>query len=227
MECGSYYLEKYMKIHFVRHGKSEGNEKKLVQTRGELLTENGKEQIKHTAERIKTWPIEAVITSPFVRTVESADIITEELGLEYESNESFREMQYPREIQGKTRDGEAKAVMDQLLAHYEDPAFRYSDEETFEDFKARGLEALDFLSKRSEEHVLVVTHGTFIKLILGLSLVGEDLTAGQFRRLRGTLLTQNGGITTLEYRPAEAEWENDGWRFWSYSDYGHLPRTLV
>lgn len=68
----------------MRHGGSQGNEKHIASTRADApdhLTEAGKKEVEHVAGRLKKGDIDLIVTSPFVRTKETADIIQKELGL--------------------------------------------------------------------------------------------------------------------------------------------------
>ena len=66
----------------MRHGESESNIKHLLSSSigqfGDRLTPEGKKQIKDSTEKLKD--IDIIISSPFVRTTESAEIIAEILG---------------------------------------------------------------------------------------------------------------------------------------------------
>ncbi len=73
-------------IYFVRHGESEANLRGVFagQRENSVLTEKGKEQAKTTAQAIKLevpFKIERIISSPLKGALETAEIITRELGL--------------------------------------------------------------------------------------------------------------------------------------------------
>jgi len=69
----------------MRHGEAENNVKHILAGR-ELeyhLTERGREQVASTAEGLKSVPVEAIYTSPITRTVETAKIVSETIGVDY------------------------------------------------------------------------------------------------------------------------------------------------
>lgn len=73
-------------IYFVRHGLSEANLKKVFagQRDNSLLVEEGRQQAKETAKKIKEEGIKIhkIISSPSKRAHETAQIIAKELGFE-------------------------------------------------------------------------------------------------------------------------------------------------
>jgi broad specificity phosphatase PhoE len=211
-----------MKFYFIRHGQSEGNVEGLVQSSTEHLTEKGKQQAQMLGKRLENTPIDLIVASPYTRTKETANIVNDSLQVPLEYSDLFVELMYPSELHGKPYSGEALPVLDLLRENYHDPSFRYSDEETFLDFKSRGQKAIEFLKSKEEQNILIITHGTFIKLILGLALLGGGMNSHQLQRFRSTLLSRNTGITYFEYRDYESERQNEGFRVWAHNDHAHL-----
>lgn len=86
-------------IYLVRHGESKGNKHyqitgQPVSGAGELgtdLTENGKEQIKDTLEKIKAVPFCAIYSSDMIRTHESALIMASHFNLPVTTTAKLRE----------------------------------------------------------------------------------------------------------------------------------------
>lgn len=72
-------------IYFIRHGLSEANVKKVFagQKDNSLLVEEGRQQARETAKKIKEEGIKIhkIVSSPLKRTHETAQIIANELGL--------------------------------------------------------------------------------------------------------------------------------------------------
>ena len=71
-------------MHFIRHGQSEFN--KAMNTYGRdpgihdaPLTDEGREQARHAAQRMAKHPIEHIICSPYTRALQTAEIITKTL----------------------------------------------------------------------------------------------------------------------------------------------------
>jgi len=73
------------KIFMMRHGEAEHNVSNTISGSNDTpshLTEKGKEEAKEAAAQLKDKKIDVVIASPLFRTQETAEIITEELGLD-------------------------------------------------------------------------------------------------------------------------------------------------
>jgi len=79
------YVKKSGNKYFVmRHGGTEGNAKEIVSYKNEAndhLTEDGKKGVANSAQNLKAQNIDLIVTSPFVRTKETAEIVRAELGL--------------------------------------------------------------------------------------------------------------------------------------------------
>ncbi|MEA2701759.1 MAG: isoleucyl-tRNA synthetase [Candidatus Parcubacteria bacterium] len=68
----------------LRHGEADSNRDSLISADPHdpvHLTEEGKEQVKKAAGSLKEKNIDLIVTSPYVRTRETADIVAKELGL--------------------------------------------------------------------------------------------------------------------------------------------------
>ncbi len=79
------YTKKSGNKYFVmRHGGTEGNKKQIVSYKNEAndhLTEEGKKQTEKNAEQLLNEKIDLIITSPFTRALETAEITRKTLGL--------------------------------------------------------------------------------------------------------------------------------------------------
>ncbi|GAB6089317.1 histidine phosphatase family protein [Spirochaeta dissipatitropha] len=70
-------LNKRLRVYIVRHGESEGNSQGILQGQKDYpLSELGRQQSKSAAEHLSDLGIELVLSSPLLRTRETADIIT-------------------------------------------------------------------------------------------------------------------------------------------------------
>jgi broad specificity phosphatase PhoE len=82
-----------MKLYFVRHGESEANTQHVISNRESLfgLTTRGKGQAKALAQNLKNFPMTAIYSSPVLRARETAEILSQEFHLPYQSTEALRE----------------------------------------------------------------------------------------------------------------------------------------
>lgn len=55
------------------------------------LTENGRRQVALLAERLKEYPITKIFCSPVLRAVQSAELVSQQLNVDYEIVEALRE----------------------------------------------------------------------------------------------------------------------------------------
>lgn len=82
-----------MKLYFVRHGQSEANLLNEFSNRGYKngLTALGREQAHQLADRLKPDSLSYIYSSPLMRAVQTAEILSNELDLEFETKDALRE----------------------------------------------------------------------------------------------------------------------------------------
>lgn len=208
------------KIYFVRHGQSESNAGKERSTITSPLTEKGKEQAAFIAKRLSKLPIEVIISSTMTRARETTAIITQTVDKPVEFSDLIVEARSSSEVQGKDRDSEEVKKITQLyFENFGKEGWRYSDEETFFDLKDRALKALQLLAARPEEHIAVVTHGFFMRIMMACVVFGEELTARECRQFTRIFHMENTGLSVLGYNPEEETWP---WWLWVWNDHAHL-----
>lgn len=213
-------------VYFVRHGQSEGNVAEVYQSTDSPLTEKGKMQARVVAERCSRLPIEAIISSNQLRAMETANIISAVTGHEVEFTDLFRERRKPNALNGKSfSDAEAKALNDSWWKSLIDEGPRAGDGENFSDISERAGKALRYLIARPEKHLLVVTHGFYMRYLVGRAVFGEHLNGNIFGSIARSLIMENTGITVLRHKaPSVTEaWGEPGmWQFWIWNDHAHL-----
>ncbi len=82
------------------------------------------------------------------------------------------------------------------------------------------------MESRKEEHIVVVTHGKFLKAIIGSMMLGDRLNPDTYNLMDGFLWTHNTGVTVVDYKypelvPKELR-KNKRWRLMTWNDYSHL-----
>ncbi len=206
-----------MNLYLVRHGQSFLNAEEKHQTASDKLSPHGKEQARVLAKRFQDIPIETIVASPFERTQQTAQIIANAIQKTIETNQLLTEVKRPTEIEGRRLDEPEVVRIKQLCEdHAEDPSWRYSDEETFFEFKERARLFLAELETRSEQHILVVTHGHFIKMLICVMMFGDELTPTLKRKFFNTFAIQNTSITVCKRIQGAA------WRVLQWNDDAHL-----
>ncbi len=189
-------------IYFVRHGETLSNAKNIRQGPEGPLSEKGRAQALATAKRFpqqKGCP-QVIIASPFERTKETAQIIGKELNMNVEYSDLLKERRNPTEIIGHSGgEKNVKQIVDYIDKSFHDDNFRYADEENFVDLKERARKLLDYIIKRPEERIIMVTHGIFLKMIVSYMLLGEKLTASEYNNLSYINTMNNASMTICSY----------------------------
>jgi broad specificity phosphatase PhoE len=198
-------------FYLVRHGESAWNAENRLCGRSDVpLSEAGRRQAECVAERLKATPFEAFYSSPLVRALETARLISESVGLDPVVDPRLVELDYGQ-WEGET--------MAEVIA---------GDPEAFHAWEANparlappggesGLEArqrvvlfLDFAAaKHPQGHVLVVFHKTVCRLAICHAL---GIETSEYRR---RLVLHNAALSIIQPRP-------EGWRLVTYNDTSHL-----
>ena len=190
-----------MTIYFVRHGEGHHNANNLYSRPDFELTERGKEQARGIAGRLKHLPIETLIVSPFKRTVQTAEIINQVLNKPIIYSELAVEIKRPTEIEGQPiNHPESQRIREQLDSNAHLPDYHYSDEENFYGLKKRAKEFIDYLEtfEGKQEHIAVVTHAVFIKMLALTIILQDALTPQAFINAYFPLTLATSGLTVCE-----------------------------
>jgi broad specificity phosphatase PhoE len=147
------------RLFIVRHGETAFNSKGIwagqVETK---LTDKGKNQAKLAGLHIKdNLPqFDLLISSPYSRALDTASIIATELDYPINKivhNELFIERSYGK-LEGKSNQ-----------VFFDKHEFKDIDEvegaETVKQMHDRAMKALEYLKTRTENNILVISHGTF------------------------------------------------------------------
>ncbi len=205
-----------MKVYFVRHGEGVHNANHLYSYPEAPLTDKGMQQAKFAGKRIKTLPIELIISSPYKRTVQTTNIINKNLNKKVIYNDLAVEIRRPTEISGKNRyDPDIIKIKKQLDKHFHLPNWHFSDEENFYDLRKRAFVFITYLQSLKQQQVLVVTHMVFIQAVVLTMMLGEKLTASVLLRAYKFFFLETSGLTLCEYK------DND-WKLITWNDISHL-----
>jgi broad specificity phosphatase PhoE len=203
-------------IYFVRHGSTDGNETDAYQLHTLPLSEKGVAQAAFVADRFKTIPVDVIISSDMTRAAQTADSIARAVGRTVVHNEFFHEILRPSAVRGKLKaNPEVMSITAHLRRNFADDTQRHSDEENFFDIRRRAVTGLDFLAKRPEATILVVTHGTILKMLIAVMIDGTNTTPEFFLKLDRFLHPSNTGIT-------KCLWRDGAWHLVVWNDHAHL-----
>ncbi len=205
-----------MRVYFIRHGETESNITRMNQSSNDPLSEVGINQAKVVAKRCKELPVEVILTSPFERAKLTAEIIQQQIKVPLEVVDQLKEIKRASEFDGKHLDHpEIVAIRQLILQNASNPDYRYSDEETFNEFKQRVEQIFQILEGRPEESVLVVTHSQVLVMLFAQLMFGDKVSSLELNKVRTTLRLNNSGITVFDYI-------NNKWSVITWNDIVHL-----
>ena len=211
-------------VYFVRHGESDSNADGILRGKASQLTENGRTQAAFVAERIAKIGVDALVSSDFPRALDTAGAIAERTGLAITESNLFVETRPPSVIDVKHKDDEeVRQALEEEHAGHDTPGYRHSDEENFEEMKARAFAALKFLEEHSAERICVVTHGFFLRMLLSAIVMGEEASGKDFRYTLEAFATSNTGVTHAVYTDRHPRRKGGpSWVVVTWNDSAHL-----
>ncbi|MBP7811446.1 MAG: histidine phosphatase family protein [Candidatus Moranbacteria bacterium] len=158
-----------MRLYLVRHGEAEHNVLGVGSSLPEIterhLTEWGKEQIRLVAESLRDKHIAAIVSSPILRTRETAAIISEVIGVPVDIDDRLHETNL-----GIFNEKPIRLFFDK----YPNPEMRISPDgkdgvESFIDMRGRLERFLDDLKwHHAGENVVIVSHGDPLEQLHGI-----------------------------------------------------------
>ena len=184
------------RVFLVRHGVTTlGKEDRFAGATDVPLSDEGREQARHLAERLRAEKISAVYSSPLGRTLETARILAEPHGLEVQTRDGLREISHGRWEQMTRREVEEK-FPDECAQWEKDPyTFAPQGGESGLAVTARALPVLiDLVRQHSACCILIVSHKATIRLLLS-SLLGFDP-----RRYRDNLDQNPAALNIVDFK---------------------------
>lgn len=155
-----------MKIIFVRHGELNGENSNILHGANDSvsLSEKGKNTMVVLSSVLKKMKVDKIVSSPEIRTKESANIIAQELSIP---------IQYLDELQGRKWGSFAGKSWDDVSKILDKKTFEERYEfsplggESWRQFESRMLTAVRSISQNSIQNtVCVISHGSSIRVIL-------------------------------------------------------------
>ena len=159
------------------------------------LSDEGREQTRHLARRLRTEKISAVYSSPLGRTMETARILAEPHGLEVQPREGLREISHGHWEQLTRREVEEK--FPEEMSEWEKDPYTFAPQggESGLAVTARALPVLlDLVRKHQASCILIVSHKATIRLLLS-SLLGFDP-----RRYRDNLDQNPAALNIVDFK---------------------------
>src|ERR671919_1933543 len=158
----------------MRHGQADNNVNRILVGRHveSHLTEFGKNQVLDTAKYLKEISIDKVLVSPVVRTVETAEIVCEYLGMSYQIDERLYEIELGKLV-GMNYEEIILKYGNLFLQFYteNDAALTHYGVESFASIKQRIKNILDEITERyTNKNVLMISHLDPIKAAISILL---------------------------------------------------------
>lgn len=222
-DCGEFLtvgsmddLEKYRyrpknEFYLLRHGHSEKNGtggKEIISSKVEAdkyhLTKDGTEQVQKAIKQLnKLGGVDLIISSPFIRTQETAKIVAEELGLKVQTEPLLGEFQHGVLCEGQTHEFCVASHM--VNQGWET---KTSDGESWKDVRKRMSGVLRRLDEQHKgKRILLVSHGDPLWLLETFTLgLGSEETVSS----RDTIYPSQGELRKIDLKN------------WPYDDDGEL-----
>lgn len=213
------FLMRTRRFYLVRHGETLLNALHIRQGEEGELSEKGREQAEKVGQYLHYFPIKRILSSTYPRAKETAKIIYAYLNVPILYSPIFAERRNPSEIVGKdTHDPEVIRIVDAIDLAYHEDDYRFSDEENFVDEKKRARKCLSLLARQGARETVVVTHHHFLKMLIAYLLYRERLHAADYVKLAFFNVSDNAGITVIEYHPWKMLSSNRGWKVVSFNE---------
>lgn len=171
-----------MRLYIVRHGETHLNKEfRFIGRTDPALSQTGELQAMEVAARLANAGIQAVYASDLLRTVQTATIIAERVGLTVEPVPGLREIDFG-EWEGLSYDEIVERDGELLEAWLRDPMhIDVPGGEPWRHFELRISSALDaIINNGAKDSIVIVTHGGPIKLLMTRFHGGDPLFFNSF-----------------------------------------------
>lgn len=201
-----------MEVFLVRHGQTMGNVAKRHQSDNTPLSKVGEVQAAEVAKKIKDLNPTHLISSHFIRAIETARPVSDETGLSMTIQHEFAELGRPDYLKGK------KHVNPRSLIYYffwflgiEKTSLAG---ESYQEVRARIEAAKTVVGSYPEDaRVVVITHSVFINLFLNHMCRPRPLsTFAALKFISSSLKIHNTKIIHLTFKKGKVgtcEWEQN------------------
>lgn len=176
-----------MWIYLIRHGQTDCNRERIVQTPDTPLSILGQQQAQQLAKRFKQDSLAAILCSDHLRTRQTAEPLQRQLGCPLILSELLQERSF-----GELR-GQAYAdIQEDFFAQ----DYRPPGGEDHYQFSLRVQQAWQFILQQADAHegnIAVITHGLVLKNLFAdvLNLPEQRLAVAGFENTCVTQISQN------------------------------------
>lgn len=209
-----------MKIYLIRHGQSEARVLQKRQGPKTPLSKEGISQATKIAERVKSIEVSEILSSPWKRALETAQIIAGKTKLPLSTVSYIHEKAMHPDLYYVDVDSDInKSFTKKLKANYEDFYWKFSEKgESISQVHKRALKFKKHLLKNyKNKNFLVVTHGVFLYCFVMACILENDFSEKQYMKQLVSYIYSNTGLTLVEYDETE-----DKWKLVFLNDISHL-----
>lgn len=201
-----------MEVFLVRHGQTMGNVAKRHQSDHTPLSKAGEEQAIAVAKKIKELKPTHLISSHFIRAIETARPVSEATGLDMIIHREFAELGRPNYLKGK------KHINPRSLIYYFFWFLGFEKKslagESYREVRERIEAAKKVVDSYSDDaRVVIITHSVFINLFLNHMCRPKPLsTLEAFKFISSSLKIHNTKIIHLTYKKGNlgtCDWEQN------------------
>lgn len=206
-------------VYLVRHGESEGNVGHFGQSRETPLTDRGRDQAQEIARRAQHLKFDILVSSPYIRALETARAIAKVTNHKIIKQEYFRERRRAIHVVGLPHNHPHSIAEVERWWSTWGEAVPDSDAESYPEIIERANKAWSWLKNRPEDVALVVTHDFTARVILATAVFGDQITPDICRHFIRSFHLGNTGLAGFTY---QTEHQPTRWDLLFWNDQSHL-----
>lgn len=198
-------------IFIIRHGETDNNKTQVLQGRAinASINDRGKIQAQAIADGLANYPIEKIVTSSLIRTLETARPLVNQTKAMVESYPELDEMSFGEwegcffaDVKGKIHEVQQEWLEGNIGKEIP------KGESPQQVFDRAGTKLIEVLEKSTEEYIAFFVHGRLIRILLS-GILGKGLENMHH------IEHQNGSINHLT-------WNGDGFEVVELNKLDHL-----
>ena len=191
------------KYFVMRHGMAEHNVKNIASAKvknGDHLVEEGKKQSLAAANKLEKEKINIILSSDFIRTKETAEIIAEQLGLA-KKNIIFDERL--REVNVGIFDGQPAGEYHKYFSSLEEKFYKNPPQgENLTELKNRVADFLyEIERKYKNKNILIISHEYSIWQMFAASVGADAKQSAEIKKEKGDDFIKTGQVLALDFIP--------------------------
>lgn len=188
-----------MEILLVRHGETKWNRELVFRGRRDIpLSERGREQAQLLGQRLAKMQIDAILSSPLARAVQTSQPAAEALKLDVEHSDALLDANFGK-WSGLSRDEVKEKFPEQFEKWRENPLqMSFDGGDAVRDVRERSFQWLREIAKEDYKRIVVVTHRVILKLMLISILEASHDTFWQIRFDTCSISALNAGRRKFE-----------------------------